>query len=817
MKIKFVSTLILCLILNTAAQNQMLATITDDVSTAFATYHPVDVQFTPAIPVYTVESDFSNVENFSHFQNDFNETQLELLRKNHFVVKLGNYSQLYDVYNGATWDSTPVFVTTDAVLHTYHILYDKILAQIEEEKFCTALNTLNDSLITRTDNLYHQVTDSLSKEALRLNLAFLWVDRLLLNEHLLALWDIPDYVSELVAAELDIINKHEGFEYSPIFGNFSKLDYSQFIPRGHYTKSAKLISYFKAMMWYGWTIFTMQQSLFGSLSERHTLQAVLLTQMLYNNEATFNNWQSIFEPTVFFVGRADDPTINDYIEIGCEVYGHSFGQLSPESLADSTLLTTFMTEAQKLPEPAIPNWIYGTFYTYKGFRFMGQRYIPDSHMFANLIYPFVGSAANQRWMPMGLDIMSILGSDRAFAIADSVYKQTTYLNYTETINAFNKDFSEKAPEEWAQNLYWNWLYSLMPLLYQKSEGYPYFMQTLAWANKELMTALASWAELRHDTILYAKQSMSPCGIPPGPPRSYVEPNPHLYARLQSLAAFTITGLENFGLLSSDMKEKLQLFESLVDFLRKVSIKELQNESLSTAEYENIFCFGKVMEDLVSEIKDPNNPWNKDSDDMAVIADVHTDSNTNTCLEEAVGYPLEIYVIVNEGGVLRITKGAIFSYYEFTQPITARLTDEKWREMLQSGEEPDLPVWLSKFMNVSEKREYLLTESPDNLYVKEFTAIAERDPADQQSFKLEQNYPNPFNSSTSFYYNLDKKEYINISIYDLQGRLVDQLYSGYKNSGRHYIIWNADNISSGVYFIRLSSSNLSLTRKCLYLK
>ncbi len=814
MKIKFVSTLILCLILSAAAQNQMLATITDDVSTPFGIYHPVDVQFTPAIPAYTVESDFSNVDNFDHFSNDFNETQLELLRKNHFVVKLGKYSQLYDIYNDATWDSTAVFVTTDAVLHTYHILYDKILAQIEEEKFCTALNTLNDSLITRTDSLYQQTTDSLSKEALRRNLAFLWVDKSLLNEHVLALWDIPDYVSELVSTELELINKHEGFEVSPIFGNFSKLDYSQFIPRGHYTKSAALTSYFKAMMWYGWTIFTMQQSLFGSLSEMHTLQAVLLTQMLYNNETNFNNWQSIFEPTVFFVGRADDPTIKDYINIGYEVYGRSFGQLSPEDLANATLLNAFMTEAQKLSEPAIPNWIYGSFITYKGFRFMGQRYIPDSHMFANLVLPSVG----ERLMPMGLDIMSILGSDRAIAIADSVYDQTKYANYTETISGFNQEFAAKDSKEWAQNLYWNWLYSLMPLLYQKSEGYPYFMQTLAWANKELMTALASWAELRHDTILYAKQSMTPCCIPPGPPRSYVEPNPHLYARLQSLAAFTITGLEKFDLLSSDMKEKLQLFESLVDFLRKVSINELQNEPLTIAQYENIFCFGKVMEDLMSEIKDPSNPWDKNCDDIAVIADVHTDSNTDNCLEEAVGYPLEIYVIVKEGGVLRMTKGAIFSYYEFTQPIADRLTDKKWREMVQTGKEPDLPVWLDKFMNVSEKREYLLTDSPDNLYGKEFTAITDPERADPQSFKLEQNYPNPFNPVTSIRYTINSQVQVNLSIYNSLGQKVATLVCEKQAPGKYQVEWDATGFASGVYIYTLKiSRGFKQSRKLILLK
>ena len=238
-------------------------------------------------------------------------------------------------------------------------------------------------------------------------------------------------------------------------------------------------------------------------------------------------WEKIYEPTVFFVGKTDDPNIRDYRQIADTVYGPDFLTLSPDSLANKTLMNEFMSLAQQLPEPKIPNWIFGTFTTYKGFRLMGQRFIPDSYMFAHLVLPEVGG----RLFPKGLDIMAILGSDRAYDLLDSLYEQTAYPNYAERIDRFQTEFRALSPAEWAQNLYWNWLYSLMPLLYEKGDGYPHFMQTIAWLDKELMTALASWAELRHDTILYAKQSMTPCKIAPGPPKSYVEPNPHLYARL----------------------------------------------------------------------------------------------------------------------------------------------------------------------------------------------------------------------------------------------------------------------------------------------
>ncbi len=137
----------------------------------------------------------------------------------------------------------------------------------------------------------------------------------------------------------------------------------------------------------------MEPQKFYDLAKQHTLQALMFVQMIYtlnfNNRPLEEMWDYIYEPTVFFVGKTDDPNIRDYRIIGEQIYGTDFLTLSPDSLANEILLNQFMTEAQKLPEPKILNWIYGTFITYKGFRFMGQRFIPDSYMLAHLIDPYI--------------------------------------------------------------------------------------------------------------------------------------------------------------------------------------------------------------------------------------------------------------------------------------------------------------------------------------------------------------------------------------------------------------------------------------------
>ncbi len=804
---------------------QMLATITDEVVTEFGIYQPYTVAFTPAVPAFTVASDFSNVSNYLDLSWMFTAVDDSLLRNNHFTVKKSQYQQLYDIYNLCTWDGTPVFVTTDAVLHTYHILFDHLLAEIEMQHFYNALKQLTGALLAETKCLSTHTEKALTSEAVHGNLTYLSIATKLLNGPEVTL---EDTVSALVDSEMVYITDHEGFHYSPILGNFSKLDYSQFKPRGHYTINDTLTSYFKTMIWYGWTIFTMEPGLFGDLSSRHTLQALLLVQMLHRLESEgqplLDVWKQIYEPTIFFVGKTDDPNVCDYKTIAEQIYGADFLNLSPDSLANRALLDAFMIEAQKLPEPKIPNWIYGTFVPYKGFRLMGQRFIPDSYMFAHLVYPYVGTPSFQRWMPKGLDIMAILGSDRAFTLLDSLYRETEYFNYADKIAEFNSEYKGTPAEAWAQNLYWNWLYCLMPLLYEKGAGYPYFMRTLAWADKELFSALASWTELRHDTILYAKQSMTPCGgSPPGPPRSYVEPNPHLYARLASLVNYTRNGLERFYLLNEGFRDKLDLFEVLLLFLRDISIKELENISLTVSEYENIFCFGKAIQDLVSEYPDPHNPWHSETENMAIAADVHTDSNTDRCLQEGVGYPLELFVIVNEGGIARITRGAIFSYYEFTRPIANRLTDEEWRLMLNNYSAPDMPEWVTSFMDAKAPQPQFMADSPDYLYEKVFAPVknAKRNPL-PANISMFQNYPNPFNASTLIQYLLPEPAKVTLKIFNLQGQEVICIFRGFQTAGTHAAIWDGKNkhdeeMSSGVYICQIKTGNFVESQRMLLIR
>ena len=79
------------------------------------------------------------------------------------------------------------------------------------------------------------------------------------------------------------------------------------------------------------------------------------------------------------------------------------------------------------------------------------------------------------------------------------------------------------------------------------------------------------------------------------------------------------------------------------------------------------------------------------------------------------------------------------------------------------------------------------------------------------------YPNPFNPSTSLSYTVPQDGNITLSVYDINGRLVENLVNSYQEAGSYNAVWNASNISSGVYFVRLSASSEILTQKVMLIK
>ena len=681
----------------TATPIQVAYAIAETVPGGFADYVPYQVKVEPAVPGYEINLDeVANPDLLIRLTDE----QRALLEENGFVVVPSRVAQIYEIYKAAKERGIPIFVTTDALLHTYHILYDYTLRSAEIQHFVNDLNGLNAVMIEVAKEQYSTAPGEI-REAARRNLAFFTVASALLEPGT----QIAAEVSDDVQAELDLIAAHQGFAESPIFGY--KEDYSQYVPRGHYTRNETFQRYFKAMMWYGRMMFRLKPGPSPEAIEAgriETRQAILIVAALQNaqvgGESALAVWERIYEPTVFFVGQTDDLNIYDYAQLVKEVYGD---QLTLADLEDQAKLDEFIERAMTLRPPKIVS----SYVTdrekpeevTKGFRFMGQRFIPDSYIFQQLVYDKVGTQDDPRVFPKGLDVAAVLGSSRAYEILLDVYGEGRYANYQEQMEKLRNEFGQLPQEQWVENLYWSWLYALRPLLEIKGEGYPVFMQNQGWVDKDINTFLGSWTELRHDTILYAKQSytLKATGIMPEPEvvKGYVEPQPEVYARLAALAKQMRVGLEGRGLLDVEYVDKLERLESLLLSLKTMAEKELAGEALSEEEYELIRNIGGILEGITTFSAKVKEEITSEADErMAVVADVHTDTNTGQVLEEGVGDAFTIYVVAPVEGQLVATQGGIFSYYEFTQPMSDRLTDEAWQKL---EPKPDLLIWTESFI------------------------------------------------------------------------------------------------------------------------
>ncbi|MBN2280306.1 MAG: T9SS type A sorting domain-containing protein [Candidatus Marinimicrobia bacterium] len=87
----------------------------------------------------------------------------------------------------------------------------------------------------------------------------------------------------------------------------------------------------------------------------------------------------------------------------------------------------------------------------------------------------------------------------------------------------------------------------------------------------------------------------------------------------------------------------------------------------------------------------------------------------------------------------------------------------------------------------------------------------------ENFALMQNYPNPFNPVTTIGYQIPTAGNVRIEIFDLSGKLVETLVSDIKQAGDYSVIWNAQNVSSGIYLYRMQVGNYNSVRKCIRLK
>ena len=219
------------------------------------------------------------------------------------------------------------------------------------------------------------------------------------------------------------------------------------------------------------------------------------------------------------------------------------------------------------------------------------------------------------------------------------------------------------------------------------------MRSDAWTAKALQSGLGSFTELKHDTILYAKQALAEGGgdEPPAVRRNWVEPEPLVFGRLAAATELIRNGLRERGALPPDatalVTDEIELFR----FLERIARDELMGAPIAAADNEQLTYIGGRLESLFWQTADQIDGGAAADLDAALVADIQ--SGPDGVLELGTGRISRILVLVpDDSGVFQVAQGGVYSYYEFTSPPGVRLTDEEWRARLDSGQAPARPAW-----------------------------------------------------------------------------------------------------------------------------
>jgi len=770
-----------------------------------------------------------------------------LLNKNGLVVSERlNYENFGFALHNIYINDLPVLVTTDAVLHALHMSYDRILMDVE-------ISILEPNLLEILEKLYTAYPALLAKYSSDAGLQaalsdvdlYITLARSLAEEQELPCQSpYPNNIADIRAALAA-----EQYIDLPLFSARSRhLDFSQFTVRGHYTKEfwddqgqlRTLGAYFKTMMWLGRMDFLLTpppENPFEDPWKWWEIQRMDQGGLLLNELVTMAGVGALMQENdriiTFMVGESDNLTPDELSAVISE------NSITTASVADSAAWAGFQTllkSNEQYGQKILSDVLMMDPYDPKpgalpvSYRLMGQRFIIDSYVFSNLVYDRIVYDGRKIWRPMPdpLDAMFALGNDNALPL---LHDELGNFKYGTNLAALRYLIDSYDDSFWQQSLYNVWLNSLRQLNPAENlQNAPLFMQTTAWQQLKLNTQLSSWAQLRHDNLLYAKQSYTG-GTGCSYPYSYIEPYPSFYHQIAVFAdkaSQFFAGYDATNYYMYSIQQYFPRLKGVVEKLEALAQKELNKEPFNAqeAEYLKKMLFVDGMSGMP-----PFSGWYADMyyipEDAAegnyVIADVHTQPTDE--MGNMVGRVLHVAVgKVNLGVFIANCPGKnyqpmafigpVMSYYEMITDDFERKTDEEWTELVQSNTVPERPDWVNSFL--ADRNGIKLPEGrtlPGDIY----TGINNGGGAVPGGYELAQNVPNPFNPATSINYSLPKDEHITLSVYDVLGRQIQVLFSGVQTAGTHTAEWNAVNSPSGVYFYRLQTGSGDLVKKMLLVR
>lgn len=760
---------------------------------------------------------------------DLTSDELALLKDNHFfVTERLSYLNFGHAYHDIYSKDLPVFISTDFILHALHTSYDFILKSLE-------MDMMSDNLEAFLKDLYDQLPDLQTKYGENFSSNIQDVDLYVTIAYSLITDTeqpfryadsdlgklILQAISDLAAANV------------PLFAIGVRkrgIDFSQFKVRGHYVYTQQdqamfgksLEPYFRAMMWLGRIDFFLtpppenpwETPWSPEEIEHMNLSAYLLNELMQGSSKLdlLQTNETIID---YLVGESDNITPKEYTD-----FLASKSITSADQLNDSTVYADYY-EGLKADENFAQKIMGGIFLVDPGaeapgelpvsYRVSGQRFIIDSEVLANMVYDRIifNGKKEMRLMPDPLDVLFCLGNSDALHFLQSEVE--TY-HYGPQLAQMHYLIDQKEDDFWTESLYNVWLVGLTKLNPTvDSDNLPFFIRTGAWHQEKMNTQLASYAQLRHDNLLYAKPSYTG-GTGCSYPYSYVEPYPEFFGAMATYAAEAGTffsQLQTTTYFAGAIKSYFESFGETMQKLQGLAEKELNNQPFS--EDEATWLKQMLFESTMSGAP-PYSGWITTlfyvPDDMIkddfVIVDLHTQptdsagATVGKVLHAGVGKINQGVVLVNRPGydTPMAYVGAFMSYYKKVTRNFTRLTDQDWESMVQGDQVPMRPEWTSAYLadKNGNSKEISLALPTQFLVGNQELVLGE----ENQMVNL---FPNPVRNQLFVQFKSDQLSgRLQMKILDISGKVI---YTKEIASAREFSI-DLSNLVSGVYLFQLKS-------------
>jgi len=460
----------------------------------------------------------------------------------------------------------PVFITSDSILHAYHVLLEESVVRAEQAN-SAILPAILDRMWTNLESADAAVRGDPKLVARAKRRAQIVVGTAI---GLLGRATVkPDAeTAALIAQEVSRIEAASGWFEPSWLGasngsNVPTIDYSRYKPRGFYTRTESLARYFRAVSW-------LQSISFWVAEDEQLLAILMLGNCLAparfpGEEEKYGQYTSFFQCFKELIGEHDDW---DLLQAAALVPGDLALDLSAGDLA--TVRRALKDKARKTGhKPQINDQITVSPIPLD-FRIISAYRTPEAVLFQRTTDPLQFT----RQLPSGLEVCIALGSEHAARCLDDPQKDQVLEVIDDSKDLFK-----------GQSLYFDYLNCVKTLLEPARSGAPAFMSGDAWQTKSCQTALAGWAQLRHTWILQTKQT---CVYRDGSLQEYyagfVEPNPQFFRRLQDVAQRTAEVLERAPTCKDG---RLEILVELQDLLRFLEARAIDGKGLDEKDSDSL--------------------------------------------------------------------------------------------------------------------------------------------------------------------------------------------------------------------------------------